>query len=83
MWETGLQPKYIYFVPQKGPNKVPVLSLVVTVVVTVVFLMVGRINTLAPIVTMPFLATYAAIDYAYFALAMTADLQKAREARFR
>nr|XP_045609919.1 solute carrier family 12 member 8-like [Procambarus clarkii] len=67
----------------KGPNKVPVLSLVVTVVVTVVFLMVGRINTLAPIVTMPFLATYAAIDYAYFALAMTADLQKAREARFR
>ncbi|XP_042861452.1 solute carrier family 12 member 8-like [Penaeus japonicus] len=67
----------------RGPNKVPVLALVVTVVVTLVFLLVGRINTLAPIVTMPFLATYAAIDYAYFALAMTADLQRAREARFR
>ncbi|KAK8407407.1 hypothetical protein O3P69_002143 [Scylla paramamosain] len=67
----------------KGPNKVPVISLVVTVVVTLVFLMVGRINTLAPIVTMPFLATYATIDYAYFALAMTADMQRKREARFR
>ncbi|XP_071525922.1 solute carrier family 12 member 8 [Panulirus ornatus] len=67
----------------KGPNKVPILSLVVTVNVTLIFLMVGRINTLAPIVTMPFLATYATIDYAYFALAMTADLQRAREARFR
>lgn len=61
----------------------PVLALVVTVVVTLIFLLVGRINTLAPIVTMPYLATYAAIDYAYFALAMTADLQRAREARFR
>ncbi|XP_053628743.1 solute carrier family 12 member 8 isoform X1 [Cherax quadricarinatus] len=67
----------------KGPNKVPVLSLVVTVIVTLIFLLVGRINTLAPIVTMPFLATYATIDYAYFALAMTADMQRAREARFR
>ncbi|XP_045131208.1 solute carrier family 12 member 8-like [Portunus trituberculatus] len=67
----------------KGPNKVPVISLVVTVVVTLVFLMIGRINTLAPIVTMPFLATYATIDYAYFALAMTADMQRKREARFR
>ncbi|MPD00086.1 Solute carrier family 12 member 8 [Portunus trituberculatus] len=45
--------------------------------------MIGRINTLAPIVTMPFLATYATIDYAYFALAMTADMQRKREARFR
>lgn len=67
----------------KGPNKVPVLPLVVTVIVTLIFLLVGRINTLAPIVTMPFLATYATIDYAYFALAMTADMQRAREARFR
>ncbi|XP_066938133.1 solute carrier family 12 member 8 [Macrobrachium rosenbergii] len=67
----------------KGPNKVPIVALVVTVMINIVFLLVGRINTLAPIVTMPFLATYAAIDYAYFALAMTADLHRAREARFR
>ncbi|KAK7073144.1 hypothetical protein SK128_011361 [Halocaridina rubra] len=67
----------------KGPNKVPVVSLIMTVIVNLLFLLVGKINTLAPIVTMPFLATYAAIDYAYFALAMTADMHRAREARFR
>ena len=51
----------------------PILSLVVIVLINFGFLMVGRINTLAPIVTMPFLATYAAMDYAYFALAITFD----------
>lgn len=45
--------------------------------------MVGDINTLAPIVTMPFLLTYACIDYSYFALAQTFDIQTKREERFR
>lgn len=45
--------------------------------------MVGDINTLAPIVTMPFLLTYACIDYSYFALAQTFDIQTRREERFR
>ena len=43
----------------------------------------GQINTLAPVVTMPFLLTYAAIDYSYFALAQTFDIQLRREERFR
>ena len=68
---------------QKGPNKVPVVALIVIVLLNVVFVIVGGINTLAPIVTMPFLATYAAIDYAYFALAMAADLKTSREHRFK
>lgn len=45
--------------------------------------MVGDINTLAPIVTMPFLLTYACIDYSYFALAQTFDIQTKREERYR
>lgn len=38
---------------------------------------------LAPIVTMPFLLTWAAMDYAYFALAQTFDIQHQREERFK
>lgn len=54
----------------------------VVAMVTLGFIMVGKINTLAPIVTMPFLLTYACIDYAYFALAQTFDIQHQREQRF-
>lgn len=55
----------------------------VVATVTIAFIMVGDINTLAPIVTMPFLLTYACIDYSYFALAQTFDIQTKREERFR
>lgn len=54
----------------------------VVAAVSFTFIVVGEINTLAPIVTMPFLLTYACIDYAYFALAQTFDLQQQREERF-
>ncbi|XP_046614563.1 solute carrier family 12 member 8 isoform X1 [Neodiprion virginianus] len=67
----------------KGPNKVPVYAMVVVAVITLTFIVTGQINTLAPIVTMPFLLTYACMDYAYFALAQTFDLQHIREQRFR
>ncbi|XP_047528989.1 solute carrier family 12 member 8 [Vanessa atalanta] len=66
----------------RGPNKVPIYSMVVVAVVTVTFIIIGDINKLAPIVTMPFLITYASIDYSYFALAQTFDLQHKREMRF-
>lgn len=68
---------------QRGPNKVPLYSMVVVAVVTLTFILIGEINTLAPIVTMPFLLTYAAIDYSYFALAQTFDIQLKNEQRFR
>lgn len=57
------------------------MSVVATV--TIAFIIVGDINFLAPIVTMPFLLTYACIDYSYFALAQTFDIQMKREERFR
>ncbi|CAH1256635.1 unnamed protein product [Diabrotica balteata] len=66
----------------RGPNKVPLYSMAVVAIVTFTFIFIGEINTLAPIVTMPFLLTYACIDYAYFALAQTFDIQHQREQRF-
>ncbi|RZF36662.1 hypothetical protein LSTR_LSTR012748 [Laodelphax striatellus] len=67
----------------RGPNRVPIYSMAVVALVTMSFLLVGDINSLAPIVTMPFLMMYAALDYAYFALAQTFDLLHHREQRFR
>lgn len=57
--------------------------MVVVAAVTTAFIIIGDINMLAPIVTMPFLLTYACIDYAYFALAQTFDIRTKREERFR
>ncbi|XP_050446468.1 solute carrier family 12 member 8 isoform X2 [Cataglyphis hispanica] len=67
----------------RGPNKVPIYAMLVVAMVTLTFIITGQINTLAPIVTMPFLLTYACLDYAYFALAQTFDLRHTREQRFR
>lgn len=66
----------------KGPNKVPIYAMMVVATITLAFIIKGQINTLAVIVTMPFLLTYACMDYAYFALAQTFDLRHSREQRF-
>lgn len=60
----------------------PIYAMGVVATVTLTFILIGEINTLGPVVTMPFLLTYACIDYAYFALAQTFDIQHLREARF-
>ncbi|XP_070501508.1 solute carrier family 12 member 8 [Chironomus tepperi] len=67
----------------KGPNKVPLNAMSVVAIIIISFIIVGDINSLAPVVTMPFLLTYACIDYSYFALAQTFDIQTKREERFR
>lgn len=66
----------------RGANKIPLNAMILVAGVVIAFLL-GDINTLAPIVTMPFLFTYACIDYSYFALAQTFDIQTKREERFR
>lgn len=55
----------------------PLVSLAVVSLISLIFICVGDVNFLAPIVTMPFLITYTAVDYAYFALAVTADSKHA------
>lgn len=67
---------------QRGPNKIPLYALFVVTSITLIFIFIGKVNTLGPIVTMPFMLTYAAVDYCYFCLAMSFDKRKAREDRF-
>lgn len=60
----------------RGPNQEPYAAAVFVAIIAVSFIMIGNLNALAPIVTMPFLLTYAAIDYAYFKLAMSYDMRQ-------
>lgn len=61
---------------QYGPNRLPLYGLVAIAAISLLFIFIGDVNTLAPVVTIPFLLTYAAVDYAYFALAMSFDQRR-------
>ncbi|XP_068590314.1 solute carrier family 12 member 8-like [Cebidichthys violaceus] len=59
----------------KGPNKTPVAAIFLTSLLTLAFIFIGQVNVLAPIVTINFLLTYSFIDYSFFSVAMTLQLQ--------
>ncbi|XP_038051638.1 solute carrier family 12 member 8-like isoform X2 [Patiria miniata] len=65
----------------KGPNKEPIFASLVVCFVAILFIFIGHVNELGPIVTMPFLVTYAAMDYAYFSLAMSYDKEKSAKSK--
>ncbi|XP_073408027.1 solute carrier family 12 member 8 isoform X2 [Dendrobates tinctorius] len=63
---------------KKGPNKTPVAAIFLTGLLTVAFVFIGQVNILAPIVTINFMLTYSAVDYSYFSVTMSYDLQRSR-----
>eukprot|EP00093_Oithona_nana_P000924 00924.XXX_192_1541_1 [CDS] Oithona nana genome sequencing. len=68
---------------QKGPNKVPVRALLTISVFTLIFILIGDMNRLATLATMPFLVTYGAIEYSYFALCQQFELNQKRLQNFK
>ncbi|MED6269511.1 hypothetical protein CHARACLAT_000177 [Characodon lateralis] len=58
-----------------GPNRTPVAAICLTSLLTMAFIFIGQVNVLAPIVTINFMLTYSFIDYSYFCVAMTFQLQ--------
>uniref|UniRef100_A0A3Q2FZH5 Solute carrier family 12 member 8 n=1 Tax=Cyprinodon variegatus TaxID=28743 RepID=A0A3Q2FZH5_CYPVA len=63
----------------KGPNRTPVAAICLTSILTLAFIFIGQVNVLAPIVTINFMLTYSFIDYSYFCVAMTFQLQIKRK----
>ncbi|KAM5153315.1 solute carrier family 12 member 8 [Mantella aurantiaca] len=60
----------------RGPNKTPVAAIFLTGLITMAFVFIGQVNILAPIVTINFMLTYSAVDYSYFSVTMTYNLQR-------
>ncbi|XP_062972731.1 solute carrier family 12 member 8 [Elgaria multicarinata webbii] len=60
----------------KGPNKTPVAAICLTSLITMAFVFIGQVNVLAPIVTINFMLTYIAVDYSYFSVSMSYNLQQ-------
>uniref|UniRef100_A0AAY4E0S9 Solute carrier family 12 member 8 n=1 Tax=Denticeps clupeoides TaxID=299321 RepID=A0AAY4E0S9_9TELE len=58
-----------------GPNKTPVAAICLTSLLSMAFIFIGQVNVLAPIVTINFMLTYSIIDYSYFCVAMSYNLQ--------
>uniref|UniRef100_A0ACB8G1R7 Uncharacterized protein n=1 Tax=Sphaerodactylus townsendi TaxID=933632 RepID=A0ACB8G1R7_9SAUR len=60
----------------KGPNKTPVAAICLTSLITMAFVFIGQVNILAPIVTINFMLTYIMVDYSYFSVSMSYNLQQ-------
>ena len=66
---------------QRGSNNEPQNATFLLAFVVILFILIGKLNTLATIATMPFLLTYIAINYSYFALSLSYDLKKQEKRR--
>ncbi|KFQ83871.1 Solute carrier family 12 member 8, partial [Phoenicopterus ruber ruber] len=60
----------------KGPNKTPVPAICLTSLITMAFVFIGQVNVLAPIVTINFMLTYIAVDYSYFSVSLSYNIQQ-------
>ncbi|XP_066542897.1 solute carrier family 12 member 8 [Hoplias malabaricus] len=73
-------PTFAFLGQGKGPNKTPVAAICLTSMISMAFIFIGKVNILAPIVTINFMLTYSIIDYSYFCVAKSYELQ-AKERR--
>ncbi|NXK93687.1 S12A8 protein, partial [Formicarius rufipectus] len=60
----------------KGPNKTPVAAICLTSFITVAFVFIGQVNVLAPIVTINYMLTYTAVDYCYFSVSLSHNIEQ-------
>lgn len=63
----------------RGANQEPYVASIFVGLIAVILILIGNVNTLAPVVTMPFLMTYAATNYAYFKLVMCVDMRNRKK----
>jgi len=78
--EDNILPVMKPFAKKRGSSNEPQNATIMISIIVTLFILIGKLNTLATIATMPFLLTYIAINYSYFALAMSYDIkQKQKE----
>ncbi|RWS25632.1 solute carrier family 12 member 8-like protein [Leptotrombidium deliense] len=82
MAQEGIIPAKNFLSQGKGPNKVPASALILFSIIVCGFITIRQINVLATIVTIPFLLTYAVVEYAYFSFCMTIEMQLDYETKF-
>ncbi|XP_039267120.2 solute carrier family 12 member 8-like isoform X1 [Styela clava] len=58
-----------------GANKTPVLGIIAVGFCSLLFILIGNLNAISPVITCNFMLVYAVVDYSYFALAMTYDMR--------
>uniref|UniRef100_A0A0R3S2F0 Solute carrier family 12 member 9 n=1 Tax=Elaeophora elaphi TaxID=1147741 RepID=A0A0R3S2F0_9BILA len=58
-----------------GANKSPLRASLLMMLIAIIFVLLDDLNQLAILSTMPFLITYAFVNYSYVSLAMSYDLQ--------
>uniref|UniRef100_A0A2K6VJE1 AA_permease domain-containing protein n=1 Tax=Onchocerca volvulus TaxID=6282 RepID=A0A2K6VJE1_ONCVO len=59
----------------QGANKSPIRASLAMMLISIIFVLLSDLNQLAILSTMPFLITYASVNYSYVSLAMSFDLQ--------
>ncbi|XP_051997760.1 solute carrier family 12 member 8 isoform X3 [Xyrauchen texanus] len=68
--------RYDFLIAEKrGANKTPVAAICLTSLLSMAFIFIGQVNVLAPIVTINFMLTYSVIDYCYFCVVKSHELQ--------
>ncbi|VDK30484.1 unnamed protein product [Gongylonema pulchrum] len=65
----------------QGANRTPVRAGLVMTLIAIISVIIGNLNKLAVLSTMPFLITYAFVNYSYVSLAMSYDLQTVSKMR--
>uniref|UniRef100_A0A914IAJ3 Amino acid permease/ SLC12A domain-containing protein n=1 Tax=Globodera rostochiensis TaxID=31243 RepID=A0A914IAJ3_GLORO len=70
----GLIPQMSKLLQEDSPHKDPLKATVLVTAVAVVLVLLGNLNQMAILSSMPFLLTYAFVNYAYVSLAMSDDL---------
>ncbi|NXU15686.1 S12A8 protein, partial [Pardalotus punctatus] len=74
--QENVIPTLAFLARGKGPNKTPVAAICLTSLITMAFVFIGQVNVLAPIVTINFMLTYIAVDYSYFSLSLSYNIQQ-------
>ncbi|CAD6193979.1 unnamed protein product [Caenorhabditis auriculariae] len=78
----GIIPSLSILSQGTGPNNNPVFAGYVLMGVASLFVLLGDLNQLAILSTMPFLITYAFVNYSYVSLAMSYDLAYVNQAAY-